>query len=85
VSSGLNVISQTQHIIVDPFSSAVAVINAGPQGPGGPIGQVSTAAMNQAIATAIAGVHQIPPGGTPGQVLGKLSANDYDVGWVTPT
>jgi hypothetical protein len=26
----------------------------------------------------------IPPGGTTGQVLAKLSDNDYDVGWVTP-
>lgn len=25
----------------------------------------------------------IPPGGTTGQVLVKLSDNDYDVGWVT--
>lgn len=26
----------------------------------------------------------IPPGGTTGQVLVKLSNADYDVGWVTP-
>lgn len=26
----------------------------------------------------------IPPGGTTGQVLVKLSDDDYDVGWVTP-
>lgn len=79
------VISRTDHIIVEPASLAVAVTAAGPVGPGGPIGQVSTAAMNQAIATAIAGVHQVPPGGRAGQVLVKLSDNDYDVGWVTPT
>lgn len=26
----------------------------------------------------------IPPGGTTGQVLAKLSDDDYDVGWITP-
>lgn len=83
--SEINVIQRTQSIIVEPSSGSVSVINAGPVGPGGPIGQVSTAAMNQAISTAIAGVHQIPPGGLTGQVLVKLSNADYDVGWVTPT
>jgi hypothetical protein len=80
----LNVVSKTQHIIVDPASSSVAVINAGPPGPGGPIGQVSTAAMNQAISTALS-TQGIPPGGLTGQVLVKLSDADYDVGWVTPS
>jgi hypothetical protein len=83
MSGEINVVNRTQHIIVDPASSAIAVINAGPAGPGGPIGEVSTAAMNQAIADAVAGIHQVPPGGLSGQVLVKLSDNDYDVGWVT--
>ena len=39
MSSDINVISRTQHIIVDPASSAVVAINAGPIGPGGPAGQ----------------------------------------------
>jgi hypothetical protein len=38
--SEINVVSTTQRIVVDPFSSAVAVINAGPMGPAGPPGQV---------------------------------------------
>ena len=33
--SDINVISFTQKIVVDPFSSSVAVINAGPVGPPG--------------------------------------------------
>jgi len=36
--SDVTVIARTQRIIVNPFSSAVAVINAGPMGPTGPIG-----------------------------------------------
>jgi hypothetical protein len=36
--SEINVVSTTQRIVVDPFSSAVAVINAGPMGPAGPPG-----------------------------------------------
>ena len=36
--SEINVINRTQKIIVDPASSSVAIINAGPVGPGGPIG-----------------------------------------------
>lgn len=31
----INVVSKTQKIIVDPASSSVSVINAGPIGPGG--------------------------------------------------
>ena len=31
-----------------------------------------------------AGPNPIPPGGTTGQVLAKLSDDDYDVGWVDP-
>lgn len=27
----------------------------------------------------------VPPGGTPGQTLTKLSDSDYDTGWRTPT
>jgi hypothetical protein len=42
MSGEINVISRTQQIIVDPVSSTVSVINAGPPGPvgpgGGPIG-----------------------------------------------
>jgi hypothetical protein len=36
--SEINVISKTQRIVVDPFSSSVSVINAGPQGPQGVVG-----------------------------------------------
>jgi hypothetical protein len=82
MSSQAIVLSKTDHIIVEPSSNAVALINAGPVGPGGPIGQVSTAAMNQAIDTALDN-RGIPPGGLTGQVLVKLSDEDYDVGWVT--
>lgn len=61
---GINVVSRTQVIVVEPASLAVSVINAGPQGSAGPV--------------------VIPPGGTTGQVLAKLSDDDYDYGWVTP-
>ncbi|MET0786323.1 MAG: hypothetical protein ABWY25_06415 [Paenisporosarcina sp.] len=57
------------------------MINAGPIGPGGPIGQVSTAAMNQAIDTAL-DTRGLPPGGLTGQVLMKMSDADYDFAWV---
>lgn len=79
--SDINVRSSTQKIIVDPASSSVAIVNAGPPGPGGPTGEVSTAAMNQAIGEALA-VQGIPPGGLTGQVLMKLSDADYDFAWV---
>lgn len=82
--SEINVISRTQTIIVEPTSGSVSVINAGPPGPGGPTGQVSTAAMDQAIDTAF-DTRGIPPGGLTGQVLMKNSDADYDVSWVTPT
>lgn len=86
MSSDINVRSSTQKIFVDPASSSVAVVNAGPIGPGGPTGEVSTAAMNQAISTAIAAAlatQGIPPGGTTGQVLMKVTNADYDFAWVT--
>ena len=81
MSGEINVISRTQIIYVDPTSGSVSVINAGPIGPGGPPGEVSTAQMDQAIDTAL-DTRGLPPGGTTGQVLVKLSDNDYDVGWV---
>lgn len=40
--STINVLSRTQKIIVDPASSQVTVINAGPIGPGGPAGVSGT-------------------------------------------
>jgi hypothetical protein len=38
MSGEINVLSRTQTIVVDPTSSAVSVINAGPVGPPGPVG-----------------------------------------------
>lgn len=84
MSSEINVIQRTQNIIVEPSSGSVSVINAGPVGPGGPVGQVSTAAMDQAIDAAL-DIRGVPPGGLTGQVLVKLSDADYDVAWVTPS
>ena len=81
--SEINVISSTQHIIVDIASGSVSVILAGPQGPGGPIGEVSTSQMDQAISVALDS-RGFPPGGLAGQVIAKLSDADYDYGWVTP-
>lgn len=40
----ITVVSRAQHIIVDPISKSVSVINAGPQGPQGPAGVGGTAA-----------------------------------------
>ena len=31
----------------------------------------------------VRGAFVLPPGGATGQVLGKLSNADYDVGWIT--
>ena len=79
--SEINVISATQHIIVDPASASVAIIQAGPAGPGGPMGEVSTNQMDTAIDVALDS-RGLPPGGLTGPVLVKLSDADYDVGWV---
>lgn len=38
--SEINVVSKTQRIVVDPFSSSVSIINAGPQGPVGARGPI---------------------------------------------
>jgi hypothetical protein len=46
----INVVSKTQRIHVDPVSRSVSIINAGPVGPGGPVGEVSTAQLNAAVA-----------------------------------
>ena len=79
--SDINIRASTQKIYVDPASSSIAVVNAGPIGPGGPIGEVSTAAMNQAIDAALV-AKGVPPGGLTGQVLMKMSDADYDYEWV---
>jgi hypothetical protein len=84
MSDEINVIQRTQVIVVEPESGSVSVINAGPVGPGGPTGQVSTAAMDQAIDTAL-DIRGLPPGGLTGQVLVKTSNADYAVAWVTPS
>ena len=81
MTTEINVISRTQVIVVEPTSGTVAIISAGPVGPGGPPGEVSTSQMNQAINDALA-VRGIPSVGLTGQVLAKLSDNDYDIGWV---
>lgn len=46
----INVTYQTQKIIVDPSTNSISVVQAGPQGPGGPTGEVSTAQLNTALA-----------------------------------
>ena len=79
--SEINVIQRTQTIIVEPVSGSIAIINSGPIGPGGPIGQVSTAAMNQAIDQAL-DIRGVPPGGLRYQVLMKMSDADNDYAWV---
>lgn len=50
MSSDINVVATTQHIMVDPASKSVAVISMGPQGPQGPTGDVSQAQFDAAIA-----------------------------------
>ena len=81
MTTEINVISRTQIIYVDPTSGSVSIIDAGPAGPGGPMGEVSTAQMNAAIDTALS-TKGVPPGGTAGQVLMKMSDTDFDVAWV---
>ena len=39
MSEGINVVSRTQIVIVDPITSAVSIINAGPPGPSTPGGE----------------------------------------------
>lgn len=72
--SDINVRSSTQKIYVDPASSSVAVINAGPVGPAGPPGVTATTTDTRL---------EILAGGCTGQVLMKLSDSDYDFAWVT--
>lgn len=43
--SNVKVVAYTQKIIVDPANSSVSVINAGPIGPGGPVGPSEAAAV----------------------------------------
>lgn len=49
--SGITVVANTQRIIMDPFSSSIAVVSAGPIGPAGPIGEVSLAYLTTALST----------------------------------
>ncbi|MET0786497.1 MAG: hypothetical protein ABWY25_07325 [Paenisporosarcina sp.] len=53
MSGEINVISRTQHIIVEPASSSIAVINAGPPGPNtgipGPPGVVQSISAGSGI------------------------------------
>lgn len=51
--SNIKVVSKTQRIIVDPATSSISVINAGPMGPGSP-GGLSSSAVSDLIAAAIA-------------------------------
>lgn len=64
----VNVEVSTQKIIVEPATSSVSVIKAGPQGPTGIPG----------VGTGGAG---LPVGGVEGDVLRKDTATDYDVSW----
>lgn len=49
--TNIRVASQTQHINVDPGSSAISVINSGPIGPAGPIGEVDMALLLAVLTT----------------------------------
>lgn len=52
--SNVTVISRTQRIVVDPATSSVSVINAGPRGPAGPMGQGITIAGSNIYSAIIA-------------------------------
>lgn len=75
--SEINVISRTQRIVVDPFSSAVAVISAGPMGPAGPVGEVSLAYLNTQLA---AKENRYEGTGSPqGSVTAEIGSEYVDV------
>lgn len=71
--SDINVLSVTQRIIVDPFSSSVAVINAGPMGPAGPVGEVSVAYLNTELAKKVSNDRLV------------LGMQDFEVTYGSPT
>lgn len=48
--SDISVISRSQRIVVNPFSSSVSVINIGPIGPAGPAGGVTTGYVDAQLA-----------------------------------
>jgi hypothetical protein len=58
MSGEINVISRTQQVIVEPASSAVSIINAGPQGPGGPAGSANWTTA-RTIETVSAGTYSV--------------------------
>jgi hypothetical protein len=47
--TSINVSQRTQMIVVDVASRSVSVINAGPVGPAGPMGEVTTSQLNTAL------------------------------------
>jgi hypothetical protein len=76
MSGEINVISRTQRIIVDPVTSSVAVINAGPPGPNtgipGPPGVVQNLVGGRGI-----GIDS----NTPASPIVALSGKDWNVAW----
>ena len=46
--------------------------------------QINGTTLSGNKTTANLGIHDVPAGGTAGQVLAKVSGTDHDVGWTTP-
>lgn len=76
MSSDINVVSRTQKIIVDPVSSSVAIMNAGPPGPPGGL-QGPPGAPGAPGKDGVG----VPAGGVVNQVLAKNSSTDHDTSW----
>lgn len=59
----INVITQTQRIIVDPASSSIRIANVGPRGPAGPAGPSSP--IDGGSPSSTFGDEEILDGGAP--------------------
>lgn len=89
----VNVEVSTQKIIVEPSTSSVSVVKAGPQGPSGigaggvglPVGGTARQALTKVDGTNFntewATLGEIPSGGTTGQFLRKVDGTDFNADW----
>jgi hypothetical protein len=72
--SDISVLSRTQIIRVNPTSRAVSVINAGPQGPGGPAGALTEEMAVDAAAGALIGENNVEI--TYDDIAGEITVRD---------
>jgi hypothetical protein len=93
--SEINVVQKTQRIVVDPASSSIAVISAGPPGPAGPLDAASVTLLDgkvdeytgtgspNGVLTAPIGSQYVNTAATAGQVLVYIkTTNVGNTGWL---